>query len=152
MANVFHGHVNVQALHDGILSSWNFVALARGFGFGGRCARCSAAAVFSEKAKQRIHLLKLRRVDHRTTLASHRDKSRRPEPIKVESEGIGREIEGFCDCARWHAPRTSLHKLPEYVEAIILCERRQRGNSICLFHISIFIEIIVRVKDYFSID
>src|SRR5262249_9010982 len=111
----------------------------------------AAAAVFSEEAKQRVRLLELRCIDHRAALATHSDKARRTKPIKMESQGVGREIESVCDCARWHALRSSLHKQPEYIEAIVLRERRQGSNSICLFHISIVVEITFAVKHYFSV-
>ena len=118
---------------------------------GSRCTGRAATAVFGEETKQRVHLLELRRVDHRAALAAHSDKARRTKSIKMESQGIGREIESVCDRARWHALRSSLHKQPEYIEAIVLRERRQGGNSIRLFHISIVVEITFAVKYYFSI-
>jgi hypothetical protein len=141
----------VQALHDRFLSGWSFGALARGFAFGSRRTGCAAAAIFGKEAKQRVHLLELRRIDHRAALAADSDKTRRAKSIKVERQGIGREIESVCDRSRWQAPRSSLHKQPKYVEAIVLRERRQGGNSICRFHISMFVEIIFVVKCYFSI-
>jgi hypothetical protein len=141
----------MQPLHDGILSGWNLGALARGFAFDRRRTGCTAAAIFSEKAEQRVHLLEPCRVDHRTALATYTDKARRAEPIKVESQCVGCEIESISNGSRRHSLRTGLYKQPEYIEPIVLCERRQGGNSVCLFHISMIVEINFVVKIYFNI-
>jgi hypothetical protein len=123
----------------------------RGFALCSRRTGSAAATVFGEEAKQRVHLFEPRRVDHRAALAAHGNKTRRAKSIKMESQGIRREIESVCDRARWHALLSSLHKQPEHIETIVLRERRQGNNSICLFHISMFVEIIFAVKHYFSV-
>src|SRR5215468_3363663 len=107
------------------MSHWVFqagtlVRLRAGLAFDRRRARHPAAAVFGEEAKQRVHLLELRRVDHRAALAAHTDKPRRAKSVKVESQGIGREIESARDRARWHSSGARLHKQPKHIKAIVL--------------------------------
>jgi hypothetical protein len=134
--------MNVQALHDGILSGWNLGALARGFAFHDRRAWSAAAAILSQEAEQRIHRLELGGVDHRPAVAAHRDKPGGPEPIEMKGQGIRREIECCSDGAGRHALGTSLHQQAEYIEPIILSESGQGRDGICLFHISANIEMI----------
>jgi hypothetical protein len=101
----------------------------------------AAAAILSEEAEERIHLVELGGVDHRPAFAAHGYKPGRPEPIKVKSQGIRGEVEGGSDGPRWHALGAGLHKEAEYIKSTVLSEGGQRRDDIRLFHISANIEM-----------
>jgi len=111
----------------------------------------AAAAILGEKAEQRIHGLELRSVDHRAAIAAHGDKPGGPQPIEVKRQRIRGEIERGGDSTRRHALGSGLHQQAEYIEPVILCERGQGGNDICLFHISTNMETMGRRQAIFSI-
>ena len=92
--------------------------------------RGSPATVVGEIAEERIHGFVPGRVDHGATVAPDRDKARHAQAVKMERQGIRREVERVGDFPRWHPLRPGLHEEPENVEAIILGERRQGGYGI----------------------
>jgi hypothetical protein len=126
----------------GILSGWNFCALARGLAFGGRRALSAAAAVFGQKAEQRGHGFELRGVDHGAAIAADGDKPSGSKPIKVEGQGIRSEIERGGYGASGHSLGSGLYEQAEHIEPIILSESGKCRDCFGLFHISTNMEII----------
>ena len=59
----------------------------------------------------------------------------------MEGKCVRCELQGISNRSRRHTFGAGLDKQPEYVEAIVLCERRQGLQSTLLFHTSILIEI-----------
>jgi hypothetical protein len=132
--------MNMQALHGVFLSGRDFAAFARGLAFHGGSAWSAAATILGEEAEQGIHRVEPGGVDHRPTIAAYGDKPGGPQPIEVKSQGIRRKVERGRDGARRLALRSGLHQQAEYIEPIILGERSQGRDDICLFHISTNIE------------
>ena len=135
MGNILDGDVNMQALHGRVLSSRDFGALARRFADSGRRAGHAAAAVFGEKAEQRIHRVELRGVDHRSSFASYGDEAGHPQTIEVEGQSVGREIERLGDRTCRHPLGAGLDQQAENVEAIILASA---ARAVTAFVFSIF--------------
>ena len=98
------------------------------------------------KPTRRVHRLEPRRIDHRAAVAAHRDKPGHSQPVEMERQRVGREVERVGDRAGRHSLRAGLHQQAEYIEPIILGERGQRRDGICLFHISTIIEMSTVVK------
>jgi hypothetical protein len=134
--------MDVQAFHGVVLSGRDFRALPRRFAFRKRRALSATAAILSEIAEQRVHLLELGRVDHRTAFTAHGDKTRRPEPIEVKRQGVRSKVERGSHRPRRHPFRSGLHEQPEHIETIVLRKRRESPYRICLFHNSTIIEIM----------
>jgi hypothetical protein len=59
----------------------------------------------------------------------------------MECQRIWCEVESGGDGARGHALGSGLYKQAENIKAIILGERGQGRNDVCLFHISMNIEM-----------
>jgi hypothetical protein len=68
----------------------------------------------------------------------------------MKRQRIGREVECFGNLAGRHAFGPGLHKQAEHVEAIVLGERGQGRDGICLFHISTIIESLTSRQGHFN--
>ena len=68
----------------------------------------------------------------------------------MKRQRIGRQVERLGYGAGGHSVRACADQQPEYIETVILSERGQRRDDICLFHISTIIEMKFSVKRYFS--
>jgi len=70
----------------------------------------------------------------------------------MKREGVGWESKAGGDVTGGHSFRPRLNQKAENVEPIFLCQRGQNFHSVMLFHVSIKIEILIAVKEYFKND
>jgi hypothetical protein len=135
--------MDVETLHRFSPSGQGFGALMRRFAGGSRRARRRAAtAIFSQIAKQRIHSVEPRGIDHRSAIAAYGDQSGFTKPIEMEGQGIWRKPERRGDFARSQTVPPGLHEQAVSIKAVFLGKGRQGSKYIGLFHISIIIEMM----------
>jgi hypothetical protein len=96
------------------------------------------AVFFGEIAEQGVHGFRACRIDHRSPGAAHRDEMRMPQPIEVEGQGIGRDVEDRRDasCRNPRGPRAG--EQPEDIKTVVL---RERGQPVTACFVSIIPEI-----------
>jgi hypothetical protein len=99
-------------------------------------------AILGQIPEQSIHRFEARVVDHHATLATHGNKAGLAEPVEMESQRVGRDIESLGYLPGRHALRSRLNEQPEDVETAVLRKRGQSRDGILLFHISMDIEVV----------
>jgi hypothetical protein len=69
----------------------------------------------------------------------------------VKGQGVRCEVESGGDRTGWHALRSRFDKQAEDIKAVILGERGQGRDDICLFHNSTIIELIQSPSSHISV-
>lgn len=135
---------SAQVLHRRT-SKLNPGAFARGLTDGGWSTRSlPCAAIFSQVAKERVHRVKLCRVDHRAALTAHGDKSGLVQSVKMKGQCVRRNTQrgGHFAGRRSCGPR--LYQQSKRIEATFLRQCGQSDRGLCFDRISMTIEIILR--------
>jgi hypothetical protein len=86
-------------------------------------------------------------IDQRSAFSPDAYETGLAQPVKVESQRIWRNAERLGDFACCHSRRTGLHKQPEYIETVILCERSESRDGLRFFHTSTNIEVSQHCQD-----